>query len=318
MSCGPSYDIDVHLVGRSRPMTALKQLIRQIAPVDLPVLIEGETGTGKELVAQALHALGSRVGPLVAVNVSEYPGDLLECALFGSARGAFTGSIRSENGLLASASGGTLFLDEVECMSESSQVRLLRALESREWRRLGESTLRRGTFRLVSASNVPVDSLVRAGKLRLDFAYRLRGMRVAVPPLRARSSDIGRLAQLFIGRAGSCGASGPRLDLAAVRLLRTRHWSGNVRELRYVAESAAALAGGGIVTLSHVQAALELHGEPLWDSPVQSSLHEALERAEGCALTAARLLGISRATLYRRARAVGVRVAHYRVSPLPW
>ncbi|HUQ01958.1 MAG TPA: sigma-54 dependent transcriptional regulator [Kofleriaceae bacterium] len=216
---------------------------RRLARADVPVAIQGETGTGKELVALALHVFSARAGgPFVAINCAAIPESLAEAELFGHARGAFTGAIAPRAGQLEEASGGTLFLDEVADLSLAMQARLLRALECGEVRRLGESAARRIDVRVVCASHRRLRDEVAAGRFREDLYYRLGVAQLELPPLRERPRDLAALSARFV--EGACARMGRRplrLSAATTRALEVRRWSGNVRELRHVLECAVAL-----------------------------------------------------------------------------
>lgn len=313
MSRDAGRPLDDLLVGESTVMRQLKRLIRQLSPLDLPVMVEGETGTGKELVAQALHMLSGRTGPIISVSASEYPEGLLEAALFGHARGAFTGAQRDEPGLLSAARDGTLFLDEIATMEMRTQAKLLRVIETKTWRRLGETTERRGAFRVVAATNVPLADLVARGVFRADLAYRLRGVRVAIPPLRARGRDVCLLAHHFASRIRRPDGRAVTLGADALGLLQSRRWGGNVRELRATVEAAAHLGQDGCIGALDVACILATTsaGRPQWTTRTEA-VSDALARHAGDADAAAKTLGVSRATLYRRAQAEGIRVSSFR------
>jgi two-component system response regulator AtoC len=217
---------------------------RRLARADVPVAIHGETGTGKELVALALHVFSARAsGPFVAINCAAIPESLAEAELFGHGRGAFTGAIAPRAGQLEEASGGTLFLDEVADLSLAMQARLLRALECGEVRRLGESTARTIDVRVVCASHERLRDAVAAGRFREDLYYRIGVAQLELPPLRERPRDLAALTARFVDAAcARLGRRPLRLSAAATRALEGRRWSGNVRELRHVLECAVALA----------------------------------------------------------------------------
>ena len=217
-------------------MRALLEEAGRIAHFDVPVLIEGETGSGKELIARYLHARSRRRRqPLVAVNCGALPDELLEAEFFGHARGAFTGADSARPGLLEAADGGTLFLDEVGEMSPRGQGLLLRALQEREFRRVGEIRLRRSDFRLVAATHRPLAELAAAGRFRSDLFYRLSVVRLRLPPLRERKDEFPELAAALLSRlAKRHGLPLPRLSDEALAVLARRDWPGNVRELESV------------------------------------------------------------------------------------
>ena len=230
------------LVGESLAMREVFAVLERVAAADATVLVEGETGTGKELVARAIHD-GSprRRGPFVAVDCGALPEGLLESELFGHVRGAFTGAAQARNGMLVRADGGTLFLDELGRISPTVQARLLRVLEERVVRPLGGDSERQIDVRVIAASRDDLDGEVAAGRFRADLMYRLAVVRVALPPLRTRREDIPLLVRELLRRRGLAdeAPSGPGLD----RLL-AHGWPGNVRELRNVLDRSLALAPG--------------------------------------------------------------------------
>ncbi len=217
--------------------------IEKLAPTDLPILVEGETGTGKEIVARAIHGLSSRAkGEWVAVNCGAIPVQLQESELFGHARGAFTGATVEKPGLFEAAHQGTLFLDEVGEMQAQAQVKLLRVLETGELRRLGEVRTRHVSVRIVAATNCDVDEATRAGRFRRDLLFRLSAVRIKLSPLRERRGDILPLAHHFLRKAAPCP---PTLTPAARTALLANDWPGNARELKFAIERAVALSNGG-------------------------------------------------------------------------
>ncbi len=231
------------LIGESPGMRLVRDLIDRAALSDATVFVFGESGTGKELVARALHERSSRRSqPFVAVNCAAMSEALLDSELFGHARGAFTGAIRSRRGLFEEADGGTLFIDEITETSSGFQARLLRALQEREIRRLGENSAIHVNVRVIAATNRDPALAIREGRLREDLFYRLNVVPLAVPPLRDRPEDIPLLVRHFLKRAAS--AQGRRLTLSdeALERLRARTYPGNVRELENAIERAVALA----------------------------------------------------------------------------
>ncbi|HEX9729343.1 MAG TPA: sigma 54-interacting transcriptional regulator [Gemmatimonadales bacterium] len=281
------------MAGRHPTMRAIYRLVRQVAPTDMSVLIVGETGTGKELVAAALHALRwHRKAPFIDVNAAALPVSLAESELLGSEQGAFTGAVRRRRGFIELANGGTLFLDEICSMSLGTQAKLLRAIEQRRFWRVGGTVPVRSSFRLVSAISSPLAGLVREGRLRRDLAYRLAEVEVAIPPLRDRRSDIPVIArQWLIERA----RSPDDLLMSAVRELERHTWPGNVRELQGVLSRACLAADDGVISDREVRAALN-------SGPRVLSIPELLATvaASGSVAAAARSLGIPRTTLQSR------------------
>ena len=246
------------IVGDSPLMAAVREAVVRAASAPFPVLIEGESGTGKELVARALHRLGPRRDHrLSAVNCAALTDDLVEAELFGHTRGAFTGAVGPRAGLFEDAHGGTLFLDEVTELSPRAQAKLLRVLQEREIRRVGENQPRSVDVRVVAACNVPLTEAVAAGRFRDDLRFRLAVIRIRLPSLRERPEDVPALAQAFWRRAA--GEAGTRATLGPDAVARlTRHaWPGNVRELQNVVAGLVVAAPGlGRVTARHVDQVL--------------------------------------------------------------
>ncbi len=214
-------------------MRALLREAERVAPFDAPVLIEGETGSGKELLARFVHDRSARRGrPLVAVNCAAIPDELLEAEFFGHARGAFTGAAASRPGLVEAADGGALFLDEVGELSPRAQSLLLRVLQEREYRRVGEVRLRRSDFRLIAATHRHLGERAAAGEFRADLFYRLCVVRLELPPLRERRDELGAIAEALLARlARRFRVPPPRLSGEALATLAGREWPGNIREL---------------------------------------------------------------------------------------
>jgi transcriptional regulator with GAF, ATPase, and Fis domain len=233
------------MIGESRPMQQVYRLSRMVAGRDTTVLIAGETGTGKELVAQAVHQLSPRARhPFVVVNCAAIPEALLEAELFGHARGAFTGAVQSRLGRIHVAQGGTLFLDEVGELPFSMQAKLLRFLQNGEVQRLGSSDVYRVDVRVLCATNVRLLDLVQAKQFRQDLYYRLAIFPITVPPLRERADDVGALSTHFLALLSRENALPPKqLSSSALALLEQSHWAGNVRELQHAIERAFILSG---------------------------------------------------------------------------
>ena len=227
--------LEVNLIGVSPAFTDVIYLLRRVARSDATVLIEGETGTGKELAARAIHYLGARRDfPFIPVNCGALPDQLIENELFGHARGAYTDARDPAVGLIADAEGGTLFLDEVEALSQKAQVAMLRFLQDGSYRALGGRQLLHARVRVIAASNVDLADLVRTGAFRADFMYRLRLMAIAMPPLRARASDIPLLADHCLRNLAAQYGETKYLDAGSLAALERHPWPGNVRELESV------------------------------------------------------------------------------------
>ena len=296
------------LLGKSKAMQLVYQQIRDVARVDSTVLIEGETGTGKELVARAIHSSSHRKNkPFIAVNCAGLTESLLSSQLFGHKRGAFTGAIEDHQGLLEAANGGTLLLDEIGDIPLTVQNQLLRVLQEREITRLGESRPRKIDVRVLAATHRNLSEEAAKGSFRSDLFYRIRVARISLPSLRARREDIPLLAASFLAQFSA--ASGKRvteLSHDGLRLLADYHWPGNVRELRSAIEFAVIRCRGAVIQPDDLPPEIlqpadfenVIPGDPLVDD--KARFLQALERSRGNRALAARLLGISRATLYRR------------------
>ena len=241
-------------VGRAPGFLAQVARLPRYAAVGAGVLIQGETGTGKEIFAQALHYLSPRAGaPWVAVNCGAIPLDLIESELFGHVRGAYTSAQSSRRGLVAEAEGGTLFLDDIDCLPLAAQAKLLRFLQEHEYRAVGSNELQRADVRVIAASNRGLRELAQQGDFREDLYYRLSVLTLQLPPLRERGADVQLLAAHFLRQFGR---PGQRLDAAALAQLQAHDWPGNVRELAHVIERAALLDRGDCLGAS----ALEIDG----------------------------------------------------------
>jgi DNA-binding NtrC family response regulator len=299
-----------NLVGQSHQMAEIYKLVARVATLDTTVLIQGETGTGKELVAHAIHDASARAGrPFVVVDCAALPETLFESELFGHERGAFTGASAARRGLLETSAGGTCFLDEIGELPAPLQAKLLRALQEHAIRRVGGNDPIPVNIRVVVATNRELSKLVADGGFRDDLYYRLNVVTITVPPLRERSVDIPLLAQHFLEKFAH-GAQRPvkRLAPEALALLAGYHWPGNVRELEHVIERAVALSSSETILPDdfppHVRHAPE--GAPQLPAARMTLedvkrwyVHKILEEAGGNKLRAAELLGIDRSTLYR-------------------
>ncbi|MBI3791847.1 MAG: sigma-54-dependent Fis family transcriptional regulator [Gemmatimonadetes bacterium] len=305
------------LLGDAPAISRLRETIALIAPSTVPVVIEGETGTGKEVVADALHRLSGRTGRFVPVNVCAIAESMAEDALFGHERGAFTGAAAESSGYLLAAHRGTLLLDEVAGMPSSLQAKLLRAIETREVWRVGGNAGRASDFRVLAATNVSLGALVSRGALRIDLAHRLNGITLRIPPLRDRLADVVVLAQHFLWQYRRDGGGDVTLSDGLKRLLLSHSWPGNVRELRQVMETASVLAGAGPIGARLVEELLQGTAPASTKPIVQQSAQRhaivsALRAAAGSAHAAASLLGVSRATLYRRVSSLGIELQEFR------
>jgi DNA-binding NtrC family response regulator len=301
------------LVYASEPMRRLAQLVARVAPRDVTVLISGESGTGKERVAEALWRASPRASrPFVRFNCAALVPELAEAELFGHARGAFTGAVRSRPGLFGEADGGTLLLDEVGELAPALQAKLLRVLQEGEMRPVGEDRARTVDVRILAATHRDLKDMVARGTFREDLYYRLAVIHLRVPPLRERPEDIPLLARAFLARhAARCGVSRPPASEALLDRLRAHPWPGNVRELENALESLVALSPDGVLDLSLLPGPASAPPAPLGlrqrvEAYEKGLVAEALRAARGNRTEAARLLGISRVTLHDKLNKYGL------------
>jgi DNA-binding NtrC family response regulator len=303
------------LLGRCPAMEHLKREVAQLGPTDMWVHVFGETGTGKEMVARALHDLSPRARrPYVAFNAVGFTDEMLMVELFGHARGAFTGAVVAREGYVARAEGGTLFVDEVGEMSALAQARVLRFLEEKEYQRIGETTPRRADVRVISATNVDLSRRVGEGRYRRDLWHRLSIGCLVVPPLRERGADILLLARHFL-RAQSAGV-GPSTALSSEveEALLQYPWPGNVRELRNAMQCLAVRARGRRATVEDLPAEVREERAGERAGSLHAALHHrevelvrgALERHGGIVARAAAELGITRQALWAKVRRLGL------------
>jgi two-component system nitrogen regulation response regulator NtrX len=314
-----------HLVGASARMAELREIVTRVGPTETVVLVQGETGAGKERVSRALHLASGRKGRFVAVNCAAIPATLLESELFGHERGAFTGAVARRLGRFEQADGGTLLLDEIGDMPVELQAKLLRVLEEREIERLGGAGPVRVDVRVGAATHRDLRQLVAAGRFREDLYFRLAVFPVRVPALRERPDDLVPLVLAFAADLG-----GPQTEVTVTpegeAALRQHPWPGNVRELRNFVERLILLRGRGPVAVDAAATAVLAFGDPLpparpgpsveglghkgyrelVDDFERALLRAALERAGGNVAAAARLLKADRGNLYRRMRALGI------------
>lgn len=308
------------VIAQSEAMATLLRRVQRFSQSDAPVVVGGETGTGKEVVARALHENGPRAqAPFTAVNVGALPADLLEAELFGAARGAYTGSVGLRRGLLEVSDGGTLFLDEIGEMPLALQVKLLRVLQDGEVRRVGETRAFGVDVRVICATHRDLTRLVKEGSFREDLYYRLKVLSLTVPPLRARRDDILPLALRFLAEEKGVARD---FDAEARACLLGHAWPGNVRELQNAVKHGAALAEGPLVGLDDLPE--ELHAQAHlravsggWTTPEEKAptllenlptlaelerqhIERVLAACHGSQTTAARVLGIARNTLWRK------------------
>jgi len=317
------------IIGSSDKIRNVFESINVVTGSDVPVVIQGETGTGKELVARAIHYRGPRrKAPFYPVNCAAIPETLLESELFGHERGAFTGAVERRKGKFEMANGGTLFLDEIGDMPTSTQAKILRVIEDHAFRRVGGSDLIHVDVRIISATNKILSEEVEKGTFREDLFYRLSVFPIFLPSLRERKDDVVELAQYFLERTSAeAGTPAPRLSESAVHAMRAYSWPGNVRELQNTIKRAALLASGGPIEPAHlglheegerreeggitreIESVLKdlMRGEivPL-DKVEEIFIRQTLAATNGNITEAATRLGVSRSTIYRKLQEYGV------------
>lgn len=294
------------IVGRDRKMRQIFQQIRDLAVYDYPVHIYGETGTGKELVAEAIHNAGRRAGaPFVPINCGALPEGLIESELFGHVRGAFSGAIRDKKGRFELADGGTAFLDEVAELSKEMQVKLLRFLQTGRFEKVGGEATASVNVRIISATNTDLKEEVEKKKFREDLFYRLNVIPIHLPPLRNRKNDIPLLVEYFLSQINQTAHNkSVSVSREALSLMMDYAWPGNVRQLQNVLQYATVKCGGSAIRPDHLPAELGvLKNDPETRGPGRKldyvSVRTALEKTGNNKSKAARLLGVGRATLYR-------------------
>jgi transcriptional regulator with PAS, ATPase and Fis domain len=316
------------LVGASPACVELKRLARRAAQLDATVLLVGETGTGKELLAHAIHAASPRADrPFIAMNVAAVPETLMEAEFFGAAPGAYTGADRKgRDGKFKLADGGTLFLDEVGDMPMAVQAKLLRALQEQEIEPLGSNKILQVDVRVITATSLDLEERVKQGRFRSDLYYRLNVLSIKLPPLRERLQDLDALCELLLAHiAERSGMPQREMSQEALAALATHSWPGNIRELRNVLEKAVMLSDHKRLETQDFVAALPLLGEARPAQPARSlaqavadteraAISAALEAAHGNKSLAAQNLGVSRATLYEKMAQLGLGTRDHRVS----
>ena len=296
------------VIGESAPWQGVLKSATQVAATETTVLLQGDSGTGKEVVARFIHRMSPRKnGPFVAINCAALPDQLLESELFGHERGAFTGALQAKPGQIEVASGGVLFLDEVGEMSPQAQAKLLRVLQEREFQRLGATRTLKANVRVVTATNRDLRKAVEGGTFREDLYYRLHVFEIRIPPLRERKEDLPLFTDAFlkdIGRSLVCAPAGLTEDAKAALL--AHDWPGNVRELRNALERAAILCEGGLISTEH----LSLYSRRPATSPSTTDLgtlerqmiEQVLLETRWNKVMAAKRLGLTRTQLYGRLR----------------
>ena len=301
----PGLTGDPMFWGSSRPMAAIRRTLEKIAPTDATVLITGENGTGKDVLAREIHARSLRSGgPMVAVDAGAITETLFESELFGHVKGAFTDAHADHAGKFEQADGGTLFLDEIGNIPLHLQAKLLRAIQSRSIIRVGGSEPRPVNIRLICATNMDLEQLVREGRFREDLYYRINTVHIHLPALRERKEDIGPLAERFIARyAAQYHRTLEGLDASAREALEAHRWNGNIRELQNCIEKAVILSESATLTAADIQVErTACHSERSEESLVR----DAMERTGGNISAAAKMLGVSRPTLYAKLKKYGL------------
>jgi len=321
---GPDDDM---IIATGPSMRKVKDLIRRVAALTTTVLIQGETGTGKELVARAIHVNSPRKEkPFVAVNCANLQGNLLESELFGHEKGAFTGADSRKLGKFETASGGTLFLDEVAEIPVELQAKLLRVLQEQEIERVGGLKPVRVDVRVVSATNKDLSKMIEKGTFRQDLYYRLNVFPLKLPPLRERKDEISALAgQILIELAATHGREKLSLVSASIDYMKSYHWPGNIRELRNVLERAVIIDEDGVINNDDLSlpfdevavsscATEDKNLDSMLEDSERNLLAGALERHRGNVVAAAKELGIPRRTIYDRLKKLGIDPARFRPS----
>lgn len=304
-------------VYKSRRMKEVHELIERVAPTDANILLTGESGVGKEVLANHIHRLSERnAGPMIKLNCAAFPPNMIEAELFGYVKGAFTGAINDFSGMLHEAGKGTLFLDEIAEMPPELQTRFLRVLQEREYRSLGSTKTVQADFRLIAATNRPVNEAVQSGALRQDLFYRINTFTIGVPPLRERKEDIPSLVAKFVKKfAERMKKAEPHVTPDALHLLAEYSWPGNVRELQNAIEYSVVLAVNNLITEKELPHELQLppllqnrggdrpreNGSSLkLEDQEKETILKALAQCHGNKKKAAQILGIHRPTLYSK------------------
>lgn len=303
------------IIGRDPKLMTVLDTIERVAPTNAPVLILGENGTGKELIAEALHKNSlRRTGPLVKVNLGGLSQTLFESEMFGYRKGAFTGAVTDREGRFAAAEGGTIFLDEIGDLDINSQVKLLRVLQEHTYEPLGDTRTRRADVRVVSATNADLTEMLTDGSFREDLFYRINLITVTLPPLRERREDIPLLVQHLLKKAADAADRNiPEVTEEAMNLLKSQPWPGNIRQLANIVERALLVTPGDRLDARDFQAqglippSGDTNNQGRLHSAEKSTIENAITEAGGNLTRAAALLGITRQTLYRRMAKYGIK-----------
>ncbi len=310
-------------VFKSKVMQEMEELIGAMAPSDANVLITGESGVGKEVVANVIHSKSRRAGkPLVKLNCAAFPQTMIESELFGYVKGAFTGAMNDFPGMIAEARGGTLFLDEISEMPAALQTRFLRVLQEREYRSLGSTKMLKADFRVITATNRPIAQALAENRLRSDLYYRINTFQIEVPPLRERKEDIPPLVNTFVQQfAKQLGKAEPTIAPEAFQNLLDYSWPGNVRELQNAIEYAVVLARNDLIGIKELPTEIQLppalqtspapvrrSGVASLDDMERETILQALTQTHGNKKKAAELLGIQRPTLYNKMKRYAIEI----------
>ena len=304
------------IIGRDAKLQSVLDTIERVASTNAPVLILGENGTGKELIAEALHKNSlRRNGPLVKVNLGGLSQTLFESEMFGYRKGAFTGAVADREGRFAAAEGGTIFLDEIGDLDINSQVKLLRVLQEHTYEPLGDTRTRRADVRVVCATNADLNDMLRKGTFREDLFYRINLITVTLPPLRERSDDIPLLVDHLLRKAvASTGRETPEVTPEAMELLKAQPWPGNIRQLANIVERTLLVTPGDVLDARDFQAQglspeqQHIPNPGRLKSREKTEIENALTESGGNLTRAAAILGITRQTLYRRMAKYNIQV----------
>jgi DNA-binding NtrC family response regulator len=306
----PGPSVFGEMVAVSDSMQRVFALLEGLAASDVTVLLEGETGTGKELAARAIHERSPRAGrPYVVFDCSTVPSEIMESELFGHVKGAFTGAAESRRGAVEDAKGGTLFLDEIGELPLNLQPKLLRLMDRKEFRRLGTTETVSADLRFVTATNRDLATLVKQDKFRKDLLYRVSAARVVMPPLRERPEDIPVLGSHFTGQIKPQGPGTVTIGPDAMKALKNHHWPGNVREMKNILETAAALCKTKTISaddLARLFVEMDHTRAGSLKTAEAGAIRKALEKAGGNRRKAARQLGIAPSTLYAKMKKYGL------------
>jgi len=302
-----------NIIGASKHITEIKELITTVATTSTTVMIRGESGTGKELVAKAIHAESERrYFPMITVNCGALPDTLLESEMFGHEKGAFTGALYKRKGKLEIASGGTLFLDEIGTINMKTQIDLLRAIETKEFTRLGGNQTIKSDFRIICATNTDLEKLVKMGEFREDLYYRLQVYTIQLMPLRERKDDIPELVQFFVDRyRKKMNKQIDGVETEALEMLLSYTWPGNVRELENAIERAMVVSKNSTLSkdnfyLNRVEEKMDYHPEQSIENVEKNHIINVLKKNQWNISAASKILGIDRVTVYKKLEKYGI------------